>query len=99
MKMKMTIELPKGTGIINTLDMKIGEIGKIIDGLYKGSTILCTYSGFVSLTNPHMTWDKQFEIGIELLPAGTRIILEIEQDQVAAQMEINSRLDACSAGF
>jgi hypothetical protein len=65
---------------IHPEQMKHGQIGKLVSGtFYVGKYLLRTYSGFVLLEDPGVTWTCfSAEVRIELLPVGTLITLEIE---------------------
>ena len=55
----------------STQDMKIGQIAKIDDG----TIIMKMYDGFVSLTDPKVTWDEILDVSAEPLQNGTMFIV------------------------
>lgn len=62
-------------------DMEIGDLAWVTEsGSYRGSLILRTYSGYVSLSNPNNTWDRNSADGlaIEKCPPGFSVTLVVE---------------------
>ena len=58
--------------------MKVGDVARILDGHRKDHIVLRTYSRIVSLTDPATTWTSPFgDAQVELLPPGTKVIIEI----------------------
>ena len=67
------------TATIDVSKMQIGQLGKMRTNARPFySLILCTYDGFVNLGYPRHTWTKDAHFNVELLPIGTRVILESE---------------------
>lgn len=50
---------------------KVGQIGVVSEGSYKGDILLRHFSGYVSLTNPKNTWDTFCALHVETQPVGT----------------------------
>lgn len=60
------------TGGITTYPHKIGVLKKIPLSVGHGEMIILgTYAGWVSLTNPHLTWNKESMDHVPYLPKGT----------------------------
>lgn len=59
--------------------MRIGQIAQLIGGVWKGMYILRAYDIIVNLSNPDITWSEGFDHPVEILPAGTRVVLETEK--------------------
>lgn len=66
----------------NTVDascMKCGQIGVIKAGIRYTGHLLKTFSGFVLLEDPALTWcEKLTGVVVVLLPKGSIITLEVE---------------------
>lgn len=85
-KISVKVTVDNAVAIVRSDNMQIGDIGLIIDsGARNGTVLLRTFSGYVSLNNPRKTWyspqgessyDPKFDV--QLLPKGTRVILEVE---------------------
>lgn len=76
MKVEILGEQPQVTKSNNT---KIGDLMVITEsGTNYGITLLHTYDGFVSLSNPNRTWRKEVAFDVEVLPIGTEIKLTVE---------------------
>ena len=57
-------------------DMKQGEAGVIVSGMYKGDTIFRGYDCLVSLKNGD-TWCLDATFSVQLLSRGAEITLEV----------------------
>lgn len=65
-------------------DMKIGDIGRIVNhnnGDYNDLIVLMTYSGLISLSNPNRTWcinpENPYDIDVEIFPVGSEITIKV----------------------
>ena len=68
-------------GLTKASDMKVGDLGQIVDGEINSNEILLRiHEGIVSLTEPEHTWmwPNIPVFKIQLLRTGTRVILEQE---------------------
>lgn len=65
--------------------MKDGEIGRIVSGsvldFYQGDTVLRTFEAVASLTTPGRWWSgiQRNNTEVELLPPGTKILIEVTE--------------------
>lgn len=58
--MSCKILKPKDPQPFTSDDLKIGEMGMIIDdSIHNGQVLLRTYEGLVSLSNPRQTWPER----------------------------------------
>lgn len=76
--MKARIISPDCDPVLTMADMSIGQVGRILGEAYKGRLVLRTYSNFVCLAEPNVTFDLKADLPIELLPVGTKIELTVE---------------------
>lgn len=61
----------------------VGEVAVVVScplGDYTGHTVLRTYSGVVSLSEPNTCWSKPVPstISVRKLPRGTKLTLEVK---------------------
>ena len=64
-----------------TSDMNTRDIGIITEGGYINNIILKTYDGFVSLSDPSVTWNSDPNVSVRLLKPGQKVILEIKGEE------------------
>lgn len=79
--MKVTIE-NRSVRTIPAKDMKVGQVGifKTLMGCYNEQIVVRMYNGYVLLSDPEKTWSGfSNNIIVELLPVGTKIILEVTE--------------------
>ena len=53
-----------GPDFTTTLEMTISQMGRVTEEVYFNHVILRTYNGFVSLTDPRVTWEKDIDINV-----------------------------------
>ena len=74
--MKAKLESTGGMGI-DAEDMKIGQLG-YLHYEERDHLVLCNYNCIVSLDDPMITFRRQVERTVILLPPGTRVTIESE---------------------
>ena len=67
-------------GLVKASDMKVGDLGQLIDEDLGTEILLRVHEGIVSLTEPNHTWiwPNIPVFKIKLLRTGTQVILEQE---------------------
>lgn len=64
--------------LIPTQNLSVGEMAIINESEYLGHVIIRTFDGFVSLSNPNTTWQKNFNIMCKKLNSGESVTLTQE---------------------
>lgn len=57
--------------------MEVGQMGEVVNDQFgkKGTVVLRTYSGFVSLNNPKNTWSTPCYLKVRVLQPGESVTL------------------------
>jgi len=79
---ELKVDVMRGTQVKSSNNMKIGEIGKIQEGISEGFTLMRTYTGWVCLEKPRNTWTAVPgwdgpDFTIEVLPTGSKVQLTL----------------------
>lgn len=71
--MSATIKGAATVGLACDVLTRLGQVGVIIEGDYRGHILVRTFSGYVSLTAPQHTWSSECRQQVEVKPAGTTV--------------------------
>ncbi len=65
--------------LVRACDTKIGDLMIIRDTSYSYNEELClrVFENIVSLTNPENVWGDQLNVLVEVLPPGSKFIIEV----------------------
>lgn len=77
---KFEVENPNEKKFLAAKEMQIGQIGRVVGGLYNNTVVIRIYEHILSLENVHNTWDHPecMEMLVDLLPKGSKITLTVE---------------------
>lgn len=65
--------------LIRASHTEVGVLMRVTDGAWNGHILLHHHSGFVSLTDPKITWDNDLSLVCVLLKPGEKISLTVEE--------------------
>jgi len=74
-------DLKLGKKVILAKEMKIGDIGKVDDDMYRGDIVIRTYEGLVSLSNVQRVWSREVPLEVRLLEPGSAIALTVKEHE------------------
>lgn len=65
-------------GMVLMSEMKDGDIGRIVGGVYPNVVVMRKYDKVFSLSSGNSYWDRNAGHQVELFPVGTKIELTVQ---------------------